>query len=136
MSDMNLPRPEFRQTETGTGATSVRVILRNNVKHRKFWIDTDVTRVLGESLTRNLSADEKSILNFVVVNGRINVSQCQRQVRSLKRWHAAKALLMSMVSRGLLEYHKPSAVERSQTFFTLPVLGASRGNRGQSQNSM
>lgn len=82
MSSMNLPHPEFRQMETGTGTAAVRVTLRNNVKQRRFWIDSDVTKVLGESLLQALSPDERSILNFVVVNGRINVSQCQRQIRS------------------------------------------------------
>ncbi|MBZ5622732.1 MAG: hypothetical protein LAQ69_28960 [Acidobacteriia bacterium] len=120
MSGMNLPPPEFKQTETGAGAATVRVTLRNNVKQRRFWIDTDVTKVLGESLLKTLSADERSILNFIVVNGRINVSQCQRQVRSIARWHSAKQLLMKMVGKGLLEYHKDSPIERSPAFFTLP----------------
>ena len=120
MSGMNLPLPEFKQTETGTGAATVRVTLRNNLKQRRFWIDTDVTKVLGESLVKTLTTDERSVLNFVVVNGRINVSQCQRQVRSIARWHSAKKLLMKMVNKGLLEYHKESPTERSPTFFTLP----------------
>ena len=136
MTEMMLPQPEFRQTETGTGAATVRVTLRNNVKQRRFWIDTDVAKILGEALAKALSEEERLVLNFVVVNSRINVSQCQRQVKSIARWHAAKRLLMKMVAKGLLDYHKDSPADRSPTYFTLPSPAAptrSEGKNGKSK---
>jgi ATP-dependent DNA helicase RecG len=102
MKDMQLPAPEFEQSITGTGATCVRVTLRNNVKQRRFWIDTDVTKVLGEALVMNLSLEEKRVLNFVVEHGSINVSDCLHLIPTLPKWHAAKKLLEKMRLGGLL----------------------------------
>ena len=47
MVDMRLPEPEFKQTESGAGYSSVCVTLRNHIKQRKFWVDSDASRILG-----------------------------------------------------------------------------------------
>jgi hypothetical protein len=103
MTGMHLPTPEFEQSTTGTGATSVRVTLRNNVKQRRFWIDSDVSKILGEAMVRNLSVEEKRVLNFVVEHGSINVSECLRLIPTFPKWHAAKIMLEKKKTTGLLD---------------------------------
>jgi ATP-dependent DNA helicase RecG len=103
MTRMELPFPEFEQSMSGTGATCVRVTLRNNVKQRRFWVDSGATKVLGEALLKNLSSEEKRVLNFVLEYGSINVSECLHLIPTLPKWHAAKTLLERMKKGGLLD---------------------------------
>src|SRR4051812_24391303 len=58
-------------------------------------LDSSLNRVVSESLFASLNEYERMVLNFLAVNGDINVSQCQRQL-GLARWHTAKRLLMGM----------------------------------------
>jgi len=121
MVEMNLPQPEFRQTETVTGAASVRVTLRNNVKQRKVWVDADVAKVIGDALASQLGPDERRVLNFVVEHKRINVSECLRLEPELKYWHNAKRLLSKMTKRGLLRHnHNPKLTRDSHAYYMLP----------------
>jgi len=46
--------------------SQVRVTLRNNIKHRKVWIDKDASAVIGEAIFKTLSQDERRVINFVV----------------------------------------------------------------------
>jgi ATP-dependent DNA helicase RecG len=50
MLELDLPEPEFSQTEIG--GTKVRVVLRNNIGLRKLWIDSDVAALIGTALTK------------------------------------------------------------------------------------
>ena len=118
MTESKLPLPEFEQKGAEGGAFAVRVTLRNNVKFRKALVDATVHAMIGESLLRSLDQRERMVLNFVAENGQINVSQCQRQLE-MPRWHTAKRLLVSMVRKRLLRYHKLSSVDRGPAFFTL-----------------
>jgi ATP-dependent DNA helicase RecG len=119
MSAMSLPEPTFEQTQSGIGNATVRVTLRNRIKQRKVWVDTDVTSLLGEALSRNLSKEEKRILNFVAEHGKINVTQCHRLIPGLAKWHSAKKLLMKLVEKGLLK-HVLTQVVRGPAYFVLP----------------
>jgi ATP-dependent DNA helicase RecG len=87
MAEMNLPKPEFEQV----GSALVRVTLRNNKKQRKVWIDAEASQVIGETLAKTLTADEKRVINFLAEHKIINVSQVQRLTS--KTWPAAKKLL-------------------------------------------
>src|SRR5260370_7186208 len=102
MERMSLPLPLFEQVQSGMGGAMVRVTLRNQIKQRKVWIDSDVSGLLGEALSRNLSAEEKRVLNFVAEHGKINVTQCLRLVPSLPKWHSAKKMLTKLVEKGIL----------------------------------
>jgi len=121
MQGMNLPDPIFEQTESGIGFSQVRVTLRNHIKQRKVWIDSDVTIALGEALAKNLTPEEKRVLNFVAEHGKINVTQCHRLLPSLAKWHAAKKLLNRLVDKGLLRHIHSASVERdSRAHYVLP----------------
>jgi ATP-dependent DNA helicase RecG len=107
MAAMNLPKPEFQVI----GSASVRVTLRNNKKQRKAWIDAEASAVIGETLARALSGDEKRIINFIAEHGEISVSQVQR-LTSKTNWPAARKLLTGMVTKGILEHKKRSTMDR------------------------
>ena len=135
MALSKLPLPEFKQAETGTGVTSVCVTLRNNVKQRKLWVDSEVTIILGESLAKTLSPEERRVLNFVVEHRRINVSECLHLIPSLPKWHAAKRLLEKMKSKGLLLHKHSETVKRdAHAYYTLPEVISSPPRNGASLN--
>ena len=120
MASEHLPPPEFKQTQTSMGYAQVIVTLRGNQKQRNVWVDSDVSIRLGEALTRNLTAEEKRVLNFVAENGKINVVQCHRLFSNFAKWHTAKKLLLKMVDKGLLKYvHSPTAKRDSRAHFVL-----------------
>jgi ATP-dependent DNA helicase RecG len=103
--EMGLPMPEFAQKEVAVGYMSVRVTLRNNVARRRLWAELDVARIIGESIVSALSSEETKILAFVAQNNAINVSECQRQI-STKTWHAARAVLLRLTEKGILEHQR------------------------------
>lgn len=121
MKEMRLPEPQFEQTEAGIGFSQVRVTLRNHIKQRKVWVDTDVSVALGEALAKNLTAEEKRILNFVAEHGKINVVQAHRLLPNLAKWHSAKRALERLVKKGLLVHVHSKTVERdSKAHYKLP----------------
>lgn len=132
MQDMRLPAPQFEQTESGMGFSQVRVTLRNHIKQRKVWVDTDVSIALGEALAKNLTLEEKRVLNFVAEHGKINVTQCHRLIPALAKWHSAKRLLQRLVDQGLLKHIHSRTVERdNMAHYVLP--DAFRGVRNGSE---
>jgi ATP-dependent DNA helicase RecG len=125
MTNMRLPPPQFEQTESGVGFSAVRVTLRNHIKQRKVWVDSDVSKLLGESLSTNLTVEEKRVLNFVAEHGKINVVQCHRLIPSLPKWHSAKRLLQKLAEKGLLKHVHSRTVERdSRAHYILPATFA------------
>jgi predicted HTH transcriptional regulator len=121
MAGMKLPPPEFRQVESGSGYAQVIVTLRNHIEQRKVWVDADASKVLGNAIAKNLTGDEKRIVNFIAENGTINVTQCHRLIATTKKWHAAKRVLQKMVDRGLLRHVHSETVKRdSKAYYTLP----------------
>jgi ATP-dependent DNA helicase RecG len=128
MEGMNLPPPQFEQVQSGMGFSQVRVTLRSHIKQRGVWVDKDVTIALGENLAKNLTSDEKRILNFVAEHGKINVTQCHRLITSTGKWHAAKKLLQRLTSKQLLVHVHSATVERdARSHYVLPE--AFRQNR-------
>jgi ATP-dependent DNA helicase RecG len=120
MQDMSLPLPMFEQIQSGMGGAMVRVTLRNHIKQRKVWVDSDVSGLLGEALARNLSVEEKRVLNFVAEHGKINVTQCHRLIPALAKWHSAKRLLMRLVEKGILKQIHSGVLRDNRSHFVLP----------------
>jgi ATP-dependent DNA helicase RecG len=108
MADMNLPHPEFEQKETGH--SSVRVTLRNDIKHRRVWIDDDASSLVGEALSRSLSQDEHRAINFAAEHHSINVSQFQRLTG--RSWKSAKKVLLRLTEKGVFKHVHKAAVDR------------------------
>lgn len=116
MAEMNLPKPEFEQINSAL----VRVTLRNNKKQRRVWIDAEASEIIGETLAKTLTADEKRVINFLAEHKVINVSQVVRLTS--KTWPAAKKLLMGLHTKGILDHKtRPSLDRDPQARFILRV---------------
>lgn len=116
MVRLGLPEPVFRQTHAN--AAHVRVILRNDVEHRKTFVDTDAYEVLGPVLSSSLSEYEKRIVNHLAERGTINVTEAARLAG--KRWQAAKKVLMGLLGRGILDHiHHPDIERDANAYFVL-----------------
>jgi ATP-dependent DNA helicase RecG len=89
MAEMNLPGPEFREKQGDVGHALVRVTLRNNIRQRKVWIDSDAAALVGEAIFATLTPDEKRALNFAVEHGAVTVTQVQRH--TARTWTTARA---------------------------------------------
>lgn len=102
MLDAELPEPKFRQQEMSYNA--VKVTLKNNIEHRKVWVDSDAAAVVGQVIASTLSAHEKRIINFAAEYGSISVSQTMRLIG--RSWPHSKRLLDRIVEKNIFEHHK------------------------------
>jgi ATP-dependent DNA helicase RecG len=109
MTEISLPEPEFRQVES-TVTPLVRVVLRNNVRQRRVWVDSDITSLVGEVVMKDLNEDERRLINFAAEYGMISVSDAQRLTQ--KGWSSAKRVLQRLVVKNILEYHARSDIAR------------------------
>jgi ATP-dependent DNA helicase RecG len=101
MLDAHLPSPEFHQE--ARGGTAVRAILRNDIANRTNSLDSEAYKALGETIAFSLDDDERKILNYIIENKRINVSEALRIVRTTY-WHTAKKKLSRLEARGILTF--------------------------------
>lgn len=100
MLGMKLPTPEFRQDDNGPAI--VRVILRNNVKQRRAWIDRDVSKIVSEAIAASLSEEERRALNFAAENSEITVSDA---IKALDiSWTRARKLLLGLAEKRVFQY--------------------------------
>jgi predicted HTH transcriptional regulator len=105
----NLPKPEFEQKEINSG--SVRVTLRNDIKHRRVWVDKDASALLGAAISATLSPDELKVVNFIAEYGDISVSQAQR-LTGRKTWQSSKKLLLGLKEKNILEDRRNPVLDR------------------------
>jgi len=108
MSQERLPRPEFNQKELEHPV--LRVILRNNIKQRKVWIDSDAAPTVGAAMADTLTQNQRRAINFVAEHGEISVSQLQRLIN--KSWPTAKRVLVELQSRGVIVQKKRRTLDR------------------------
>ncbi|MEP6961281.1 MAG: ATP-binding protein, partial [Acidobacteriota bacterium] len=108
----SLPTPIFQQKDVA-GGYSVRVTLRNNYKHREPWIDSDISTILGDAMSKALTPEESRAINFVAQHGKINVSQFHGLVSSTVRtWHTCRKILMGLAEVNILEYRHRTDIPR------------------------
>ena len=112
-----LPSPEFSQEQIGHA--TVRVALRNNVKQRKVWVDSDVAQLIGASIAETLTEYQKRILNFAAEHGAISVSEAQR-LTGLS-WPAARKQLGTLAERELLLHEHRDMDRDPQARFIFPA---------------
>jgi ATP-dependent DNA helicase RecG len=115
MKELDLPEPIFRQL--GAGNPKVTVILKNNVEHRKVWLDSDVSKVVGEALFRQLSEHEKRIANYLAEYERINVTEAIRITG--KAWETCKGILDGLCVRGVLRHIHSKKEKDSKAHYVL-----------------
>jgi ATP-dependent DNA helicase RecG len=111
MKQQGLPAPLFAQQEVGSAL--VQVTLKNDIEHRKEFIDTDAFRILGEKLSNSLSDTERRLVNFVAENRTINVTQAVGL--TAMRWHRCKTILTALVQRDILDHIHDPVIERDRS---------------------
>jgi ATP-dependent DNA helicase RecG len=125
MARMSLPAPEFSQKQIGNAL--VRVTLRNNISHRRMFVDTDAFKVVGEELAQQLDADERRVVNFIAEHGKINVAQAMKLTGI--RWHTIKSKMLRLVDIGVLTHiHKPDVERDRMAHFVLRISSNGGGS--------
>lgn len=116
MQRFGLPAPRWTQTEVNS--TIVRITLKNDVEHRKEFVDTDAFLVLGEELSGTLSEPERRIVNHIAEHRSVNVTEASRIID--RRWQFTKKLLLGLAARGILDHVHSATVERdASAYFVL-----------------
>lgn len=116
MKDLDLPEPIFR--EAGEGNPKVTVTLRNNVEHRKVWLDSDVSRLVSEALYSTLSEHEKRVINYTADFKKISVTDAVRITS--KAWETCKDLLNGLCAKGVLRHiHRKDILRDSKAHYVL-----------------
>lgn len=110
MSDMRLPSPEFRQERQGPPI--VRVVLRNNVKQRRAWIDRDISKIVSTALAGSLSELERRALNIVAENQGTTISDANKALDIT--WGSARKLLLGLARKRILQYIRFIPMEKNQ----------------------
>lgn len=120
MERMQLPKPEFRQSEIGYSI--VRVTLQNNIHQRRAWVDQDISQLVGEAIAASLQENEKRVLNWAAEHGSISISDAHKLLDI--SWQLARKLLLSLAKRRLLQYIRFKKYEFDkrdpQAYFRLP----------------
>lgn len=123
MRALGLPEPTFKQE--AVHGLLVRVVLRNNSKYRQRAGATDVVTAVGSQLWANLDDRSKKILELVVRNGSINVSDAQQALGC--SWPAAKNHLLNMVKAGNLAHVHNASDRDTRAHFVLHSTAPSAG---------
>lgn len=99
MVQAELPEPEFAQKQISSH--SVHVTLRNDVEHRKSFIDADVLHLVDEKTYRRLTTEEKLIINCIAERAYLNVTDASRLIK--RDWRTAKSALDNLVELKVLD---------------------------------
>jgi ATP-dependent DNA helicase RecG len=102
MAAMSLPKPEFSQRQSEVGNAIVRVILRNNIKQRRAWIDQDVSQVVTEAIAAGFSEIERRAVNWAAERGQISISDANKLLGI--PWQSAQKLLVGLAARKVFQY--------------------------------
>lgn len=108
MAGMDLPLPEFSQPEQAH--TVVRVTLKNNIKQRRVWVDSDVSVILGKQVAAGLTEDEIRCINHIAEYGSINATHAQRLTG--RAWETMDRMLRRLVEKGILRREARSDIQR------------------------
>ena len=108
LSEFELPPPHFAQKEAVHSV--VKVTLRNNIKIRKVWVDSDAVSILGADLARTLSPTEIRAINFIIEHGEASVSEVSRLLAN--DWRTSLKLLEGLSARKILFRNKRTDIDR------------------------
>jgi ATP-dependent DNA helicase RecG len=113
MQEQSLPEPEFCETDD-VGYAEVRVVLRNDIRHRMVWLDTDATAVVGEAVSKTLDSRQIRAINFAAEYGSINASEAMRLLTC--NWHTAKKILADLADREIFRHIKKEGHDTKANF--------------------
>jgi predicted HTH transcriptional regulator len=108
MNLLSLPPPEFIQKQLATPIVSV--TLRNNVKHRRVWIDKDASSLVGQTIWDCLTVNDKRVINYIAEYEEITVSGVQRLTQLT--WPASQKLLHNLKYLGIVKQIRKPGIER------------------------
>ena len=117
MLDMKLPPPEF--TQKSNGHVTVRVTLRNNIDHRRTYVDRSAADLIGAVIASTLTPRKLRVINFAAEYGKINITEAVRVAGGA--WETSKKLLNGLVSKGIFDRHARDDVKRADPkgYYTL-----------------
>lgn len=98
MRRANLPDPIFVQRESGT--FKVNVTLENDAAHRKQFVRADAIGNMQPDVYQGLSQDEKTIVNYLADQDKVNVTDAGLVIG--KDWRKSKAVLQSLEAKGII----------------------------------
>jgi ATP-dependent DNA helicase RecG len=123
MIEANLPAPEFLQKQIGSH--QVHVTLKNNIEHRKTFLNPNVAELVGGALYSALTEQEKVLINFGAEKTMVSVSDASRIIG--KDWPTAKAILEGLVERRIFELRTRSGkLRESSKRYILRTKGSSQ----------
>lgn len=99
MRRANLPDPAFIEKQSGT--FSVTVTLQNDVQHRKLYVRSEAASAINPELYERLTESEKMIVNYLVENHRVNVTDAGLVIA--KDWRETKKVLDSLQENGIID---------------------------------
>jgi len=102
MAAMSLPAPEFSQKQSEVGNAIVRVVLRNNIKQRRAWIDRDVSKIVSEAIASDFNELERRAVNWVAENSTITISDANKLLGLT--WPNARRLLLGLAQKKVFQY--------------------------------
>jgi ATP-dependent DNA helicase RecG len=116
MTAAALPDPLFSQRDATYDI--VRVLLRNNKKQRKEWIDSDAAAVVGAEIAATLTEHERRAVNFIAEHKKAHAAEISR-LCSID-WNTARRLLQRLTARGILKHiHRKDILRDSKAHFIL-----------------
>lgn len=130
MQSLGLPDPEFR--ESRGPMAKVTVTLRNDIEHRRVWVDRDLDGLIGEQLAKALTQGEKRVLNYLAENGRMTVSDTFR-VTTVKTWHTARRIMDGLLKKGLIREVREEKIRDPKAHFVLAKAWQTTVSLGDTQ---
>jgi ATP-dependent DNA helicase RecG len=116
MHNAKLPPPEFKQERSGS--LSVICTLRNNVADRSNSLDSEAYKALGEAVSFGLTHEERKIVNYILMHGKMKVTDALR-IMSTTRWHTAKNSMDDLVRRGVLDHVSSGKPRNSHAYYVI-----------------
>jgi ATP-dependent DNA helicase RecG len=100
MSAAELPAPEF--SEVDADGNMVRVILRNDIEHRKSFIDADIDVPISVDLYVSLTERERAIVNYLAEHRQINITEAKNILDV--HWNTAKRTIDALIAKNICKY--------------------------------
>lgn len=113
MDAMGLPAPEFKVNRSV--GTHVTVILRNQIRQRRVWFDSELADRVGAAIVGSLTELERRCLEYVAEHGIVSVDDLHR-LMSISIEDSAR-LLNGLAQRGIISH---SSNQGSHAGYQLP----------------
>lgn len=114
MRQANLPDPKFAQKQAGTH--QVVVTLENDVEHRRLYVRSEAAAGINPDTYASLSESERMIVNYLVDNPRVNITDAGRVIA--QGWRESQKLLADLEAKGVIA-RSPGKYRSKHRFYFL-----------------